>query len=367
VHRGLLSRFIGPTSILTNTNLGKETLAWVADQMSGLTPAQCRITVTGASQSGKSTILAFAVSLFAEKLQIVEDSGAYLIVPFNWRLDEEATETLSGLYAVFVCVTFLALRLGRASLVPVIDILRDWFLGLLSHRGFPPSPPSLHRFENFPEGPVLAIARDLHDSWYHPGSLEHFMFTLTMLPRLLGDAFGFTSVVYVYDHFDAAKVLLSGGGRFPESRPVLFTHFLCEAARAGPFFIASESDDEFAQCFEINDAVPLTTHRVIRATEEKDLCVSDPLFCLQYEYCRGCPGYCAMYLELCALALAAEEKSAGGIRPKYAAVVDRTRSAIVTDQFLRLCLLIEGANNESLDINALDRLSYCHEFDVHVR
>jgi hypothetical protein len=184
---------------------------------------------------------------------------------------------------------------------------------------------------------------------------------------MLGDQFGFASVVYVCDHFDAALATITGDRQFPESSPVPFAELLCEAVCDGPFFVASKSDEDFFQAFTLEDAISVTTKRVIPETPEMDLCVSNPPFSLKYEHCHGYPGYCALYLELCALAATAADKAASRVRSKYAAVVDVTRRAIIGDQFLRLCLLIEGADSETLDVPTLNHLSYVGRFDVRVR
>jgi hypothetical protein len=367
VQHCLLSRFIGPTSVIQNSDLGRETFSWLADQLSCLTPSKCRVVITGPSQSGKSTVLWFATLLFVEKLQIVQDSGTYLVVPFNWCLHDRSLETLSGIYEIFVRATFSTLHMAKVSLIPVLDILQNWFLGLLARRGFQPLPPLVLRLEGFPEADIIAIGRTVHDLWFGAGSLDHFVLTITRFPRSLGEVFGFTSVVYVYDHFDAASVTLPGEGHFPDSRDVFFPDYLCRAAADGPFFIASQCDDEFHQCFQIQDAILLTTDRIITERVEKELWVVDPPFCLKHEHCRGCPGYCAIYNELCSLATIATERVATGIKAKYRAVVDCTRRSIVTEQFLRLCLLIEGGFNGSLDLDLLNRLSYIREFEIHAR
>jgi hypothetical protein len=367
MQHALLSRFIGPTQTMANTDLGKETLNWVADQIHELRPQDWRIAITGPPQSGKSTILELTTLLFLEKLLLSEDCGDYLIVAFNWNVQEFEQDTLFGIYQVFIETTLGALRLARPSLVPVIDILQEWFLRLLSHRGFPPLPGLVVRFEGFPHDAVLSIARDLHSAWFGSGNLEHFVFAVTRLPRMLAGIFNFESVVYVYDHFDAAVVMLTGDGRFPDSQPVLFSHYLCEAAADGPFLVASKSDQEFVRGFEITNLIAWTTERIIGDTVEQNLCVCDPPFVLKYEHCRGCPGYCAIYLELCSLAVTAEERKIPRHKSKYEPVVDRSRQSVLVDQFLRLCLLIEGSSSGTLDVDSLNRLSHLRAFDVCVR
>jgi hypothetical protein len=194
-----------------------------------------------------------------------------------------------------------------------------------------------------------------------------FMDTVTRMPNALAEIFGFKSAVYVHDHFDVTMVVLSDFDRFPDSDPVILSDLICEAAAGAPCFFASKNDDEFLREFPLESITVLSTKRIVAAVEEKDLCVPSPVFRVTFDMCLGCPGYCALYQRLAGLVKTAEERPAARAGSKYVSTVDAARRTLINQEFLRLCMLIDEAKNDDIDMHVWNELSASPTFQVRGR
>ena len=86
LEHSLLSQFIGPSSVIVNTEIAKLVNTWIIDRLKGLKPPDCRFVIVGPSKSGKSTLLNSLVMMFYQKLQISGEASNYLVFPLNWSL-----------------------------------------------------------------------------------------------------------------------------------------------------------------------------------------------------------------------------------------------------------------------------------------
>jgi hypothetical protein len=251
-------------------------------------------------------------------------------------------------------------------LTPVIDALKEWLLSLVRVAGMPAFPPVIDKLDWYPHSAVMSYAQTLHHAWASRESLEAFVIVMTGMPNALAECFGFKSVAYVHDHFDGAMFEISCPEQFPASETVVLSDYVRDAAEERLFFFAAKSGEEFDQGFGLEDVAYLTTENIIAGTE-RELFVEQPALKLTYEMCRGCPGYCALYRRLCSLVAIAHRRKPPKIHAQLKSVVDIGRKALITREFLRLCLLIEGAGPGTLNLTALNQLSLWAGFDVHVR
>ncbi|OHT12245.1 hypothetical protein TRFO_18052 [Tritrichomonas foetus] len=370
VEDSLLSQFIGPTSVISGEELGKQTTQWMMDRLKGLKPEECRFVITGPSQSGKSTLLSIAASLFYQKLQLSNETSNYLIIPINWLLHQIFLDDIQKIYQLMVTTTLTALRGEHLELIPIMGALQQWLLSLVTIPAFPPLPPSVLHFDPFPKDVVIGIGRRIHDSWNNKEKLYNFLFETMNFPVALSHAFGFKNPVFVFDHFDSCGYVIEPTDRFAESgAPVNISELLCKVIDSCPFFVAAQDESEFFTIFTINEYKQLSTERMITAKGEHEIMISNPQITLSMDMCRGCPAYCAMYKRLCEMVKEANERAA--VKSQFSrlrSVVDITRNEMVKQELLRVCLLLAAADTENLfDEEKMNRLSSMPELQIKLR
>jgi hypothetical protein len=358
----------------------------------------CRFVVTGPSQSGKSTLLSIAVSLFFQKLQLASETLNYLIVPFNWYLHQIYLDDQQKLYGLIVATTLNALRAARVELIPVIAVLHQWFLSILTIPGLPPLPRSVAHFPKFPQAVVFDIGKKIHASWHRKegnaetGGKEElsgktttlprkdekepfqlFLIEIVKLPLNLAAAFGFKTAVLVFDHFDAAAYEIEPGEHFTTSRsPVNLFSILWQSIQGSPFFVSSQDDEELLKLFRREkgeDYKQLSTERLIVHKGERELIVPQLQIHVSIDMCRGCPAYCAMFERVCDMAAEAQERAA--VKSQFSrlkSVVDISRNLMLKQEFIRLCLLLAAADTDGrFHEDKMNQMMALQDFNVRVR
>ena len=370
VEDSLLSQFIGPTSVINNDELGKMTTNWMMDRLKGLKPEECRFIITGPSQSGKSTLLSIAATLFYQKLQLSNETANYLIIPINWLLHQIFLDDLQKIYQLMVTTTLAAIRGEHMELIPIMGFLQQWFLSIVTIPAFPPLPPSVVHFEPFPKDVVIGIGRRLHDAWNNKSKFETFLFETINFPVAMAHAFGFKNPVFVFDNFDSCNYIIEPTERFTDSQdPVAISKILCDVMNSCPFFVASQDDTEFFSSFSISEFKQLSTERMINIKGEHEIMIANPQITLSMDMCRGCPAYCAMYRRLCDMVRDANERAA--VKSQFSrlkSIVDIARNEMVKQELLRVCLLLAAADTENLfDEEKMNKLSSMSEISIKLR
>ena len=370
LQHAMLSQFIGPTMSISGTQLGQETAAWIMEKFEGIKVSECRFCFLGPYQSGKSTLLEMAVLLFFQKLQLCAESHKYLIVPINWKLQQIVIDDLSKVFTAYAVTTIQALKAARPKMYPIVDELQRWFLSLMPLKGFPPLPPGVRDFDDFPVEPFTSFAQQIHKAWNKKSGLRNFVELMTRIPQRFANIFGFEDAVLVYDHFDASGFMLEDRDRFPESDPVSLAEILSASLEECPFFVASLNDEEFHSLFQVDNCQQFSTERIITKAADGDIIVTSPALTVKMEMCQGCPGYCALYRRVYDMAQKAHDHMAIKLpsQTRFKSVVDCTRRNIVMQEFMRLCLLLEGIKDENLfDRTIMNELAAKREFEVRVR
>lgn len=370
LQHAMLTQFIGPTMSVSGTSIGRETAQWIMEKFEGVKVSECRFCFCGPYQSGKSTILEMAVLLFFQKLQLCAESHKYLIIPINWKLQQIVIDDLAKLFSVFAITTIQALKASRPNMYPIIDDLQRWFLSLVTLKGFPPLPPSVRNFDDFPIDQLTGFSQQLHKAWNSKSGLRNFITHMTSIPQRFANIFGFEDAVCVYDHFDACGYMLEDKTKFPDSEPVSLAEILSASLDECPFFVASLNDEEFASLFHAENYQQFSTERIITKATDGDIIVTSPALTVKMEMCNGCPGYCALYRRVYDMAQKAYDHMAIRLpaQTRFKSVVDCTRRNIVMQEFMRLCLLLEGIKDENIfDRSIMNDLAARSEFEVRVR
>lgn len=370
VEHALLAHFIGPTSSIINSDLGKETLEWVYSKIEGVPLENSKFVFTGHSQSGKSTLLSFAVSLYFQKLLLANEATNYLIFPLNCKLYQLYIDDIAKIFCIIVKTTVSSLRAVRMHLMPLLDSLMGWLQSLVVVPAFPSFPQQILDFQTFPHEQVKTIGRQIHDAWNSKSSLEKFMTLAFSLPANIAEAFGMKGAIYVMDHLDAFGYMIDPVGRFRDSpSSVSMIHVICKVLESQIFFVASENDEDFFETFEIKKCKHYTTERIIKNFVEKDILISEPSMTLKLDHCRGCPGYVALYSRLVDFASKAANKAIK--QPsisRFKSVVDHSRTEVVKQELFHLCILLSSSDaGQTLDESLMNDLMARTDIEVRVR
>ena len=366
VEDSLLSQFIGPTTVISDTPLGQQTTQWAMEHLKGLNPEACRFSITGPSQSGKSTLLNILVSLFYQKLQISQETSHYLIFPINWQLQQIYIEDIPKLYSIIVTTTLASLRASCMRLVPVINTFQQYLTSLIEMPLLPAVPPPLQKFPGFPTTLVQQIGSQIHRAWNNPEGFEDFLNLMFLLPDNLAKCFGFNNAVYVVDHYDACCLAIEAPEKFTAQKPFSIPASFNKALNVCPFFVASLDDGEFFKYFDV-DSLHLKTEYMINPDPMPDILIKDPQMTIKQSMCNGCPGYCALYKKVVNLAREAEEKMA--VKEQFAklrSVVDIARQEMLHQQVYKLCILLKEVSEEFIDAGKLTKIGELQELNITI-
>jgi hypothetical protein len=390
VEDSMQSQFIGPSTIISQTDLGQKTITAALSILKGLNPEAYRFVITGPSQSGRSTLLSILVWLFYQKLQVASESANYLIVPFNWCLHKIDQDGIPKLFEIVVSHTLNALRAARPEVIPIINILQQWFLSLMTTQTFPILMiPQTRQSDPLWYKGIVGIGKHIHHYWnkkdtvWAAGPIQKakrrednnfslFLCEICALPHRIARVFDFKDAVLVYDHLDVASFEFDPVEHFPDSQePVSLFFVLWNAAKQGPFFISSRNDEQLlrlCRLFSVEDYIQLSTERLVQANEERHLMVPQLELKLNIDMCRGCPAYIALYEKVLAMALECQERAA--VKSQYSrlrSVVDISRGEILRQELVRMAVLLANADTgENFDEGTINALIGLADFTVKI-
>ncbi|KAK8895575.1 hypothetical protein M9Y10_024045 [Tritrichomonas musculus] len=368
----LLSQYIGPTTVIESTPIGQQTTNWVMEKLKGLPVEDCRFLVTGPSQSGKSTLLSIAATLFFQKLQLANQLKSYLMFPLNWLLQQIYIDDVTKLYHMFVDHSVHMLQICRLELIPIIQSISNWLHNVITIPGIPAIPPTLTHYPGFPTKEFGELGKRIHDTWGRDDGFLAFVTEIVNFPNNLAKAFGFVSAIYVLDHFEACAFQLNPPtDKFKDERqpPVFLSEVICKTLNQCPFFIASQNDSEFFNIFSVKDFKQWTTERLITTDEERELVVLQAKVLITKNMCRGCPAYLALYSHVCDLASEVTRRAALKSQfSKLKSVADIARNEMLKQEFLRMCILLGLADTDgNFDENRMNDLMEMEEISIRVR
>ncbi|OHS96278.1 hypothetical protein TRFO_37550 [Tritrichomonas foetus] len=371
VENALITQYIGPSTVVSNTPIGQQVQAWMIERLKGLMPEECKFAITGPSQSGKSTLLNTAVSLFYQKLQITNEAPNYLIFPINWLLQQIYLDDINKLYNLFINTALKMLRNARMEYIPIMGPFKQWMSSLITQQVQAPLPPQILHYTSFPHDAVVNIGRAIHDSWAKPEGFRQFIKEIVSFPNRIAQAFGFKSAVYVFDHFDSCGYEISPTDHFATENQssVVLSELVCEAIDSCPFFVASQNDFDFFNVFSLQEYKQLSTERLVTIKGEKEIYVQQPPIVLNMDHCRGCPAYCATFQRVCDLAEEAASRTALKSQfTKLKSVVDISRNEMLKQEFLKLCILLGNEDTENIfNEEIMNELMELPELVIRVR
>jgi hypothetical protein len=171
------------------------------EKLRGKHTDECRFSIAGPCQSGKSTLLFIAAWLFHEKLKL---SGQ-----FSWSNHQNHISEIPALHEFMITMTCDCLRGSRPDLRLILAPLRQWFFTLIVIQAVPPLPALAVRFEDIPKSEIIQVGPAIHSAEKNKTDLEHFVQTVIACPGNTACCFGFTSIVPIFDHFDVRGYLIS--------------------------------------------------------------------------------------------------------------------------------------------------------------
>lgn len=343
----ILSQFIGPTSDVIGTDIGRETWNWCMDRLKGLKPEDVKILITGPARSGKSTIVNFLSSIVIQKLIISGDISNYLVCAINWFKYQSYAGDVCKLYDIFLEATLQGLNAAKMQYMPIMSLIKQWMTSARINQSLQTMPAALQNFPGFPVKDLTSVALRINAAYNNKSSLKAFITECVNLPANLANVFGFKNVIAIYDHFDLSGYIIQPYGRFANSKEnVLLSAEICHAIEKTPFIVASLNDPDLSKVFSIKKHKNYTTERIVQNKDVPSINVVEPVISLTYDLCRGCPAYCAMYMKVVELAEA--ETSNRVIKQSFSkihSVVDSTRRILVKQELGRLFSLLVEDND----------------------
>lgn len=365
----MFSQFIGPSTQVITTDIGKQTNTWCIDNLKGIKVNDCRFVITGTNQSGKSTILMMLTNLFYQKLQLAGEAKNYLLIPINWAVQYQMLDDFSGIFNLYIDLSLSSLKYARMDLAPIIPAFRNWLRSLIVVPALPPLPPQILHLKGFPTDLIVRIGDRIHRCWFKGNDMNEFYRLVTQFPTNLAHSFCMKNAVYIYDHFDLCEVEIPPIGQLNKSEnSVVLSDILIESLNNVPFFLAPQDDAQFFNFFDVPNYRQLSTERVVKFEADKELIISDPAMTIKLSECQGCPAYCAKFLLICEMVEKFNQKVA--IKSSYSRIkanVDINRKWTIKQEIFKLILQLSTIDNEVYCDSLLDKVLSHSGLDVQLR
>ena len=369
----IITQFIGPTSDIVKTEIGKQTYSWCIEKMKGLKVDDIKLLITGPERSGKSTILNFLSSIAIQKLIISGDIKNYLVCAINWYQYQSYAGDLTKLFDIFLEATLEGVKASHMEFMPVLPTLQQWLIAARTNPSLPMLPPVLQNFPGFPYKDIQRLGQRINQTYNKKDKMKQFITECVELPFRISQCFGFRSVLHVFDHFDLTGYIIQPSGHFSSSEEqVLLSEQICQVFETCPFIAASLNDNDLFKVFTVNKYRNFTTERIITSDDsQQKIAVKDPVLTLTYDMCRGCPAYCAMYNRI--VELAQSEIDNRIVKQSYHKIessIDFTRRVMVKQELGRLFSLLlqdDEGNSKSLNAAEINRLLSMDEVFVELQ
>ena len=272
------------------------------------------VAIIGPRQSGKSHVL----TVFADEIMLeFAMNGLWKKTFFmfiNFRLLGPFVNDVDMFYTHFVEEVLKSLVWQRPALEKWLPKLRSFFLAVTAPEPCPRIPINSRLYQENPHFAVSIqkILDRLWDLWNDPEALGPWLTTVFLLPSLISEAAGFTSVFYFIDNFEFADQDLWHPAPFTESKDQCFViEFFKFAIQRGNFVLTSENQERLQELltqielggtdlYHRIDVVTLTN--IITESDERvvkiDIQGENAPFQLTMAHCCGIPAYVALWKEL---------------------------------------------------------------------
>ncbi|EAY01277.1 hypothetical protein TVAG_395240 [Trichomonas vaginalis G3] len=364
----LVAELISPTTDIHDDPNSQIMYNYIIEKVKGFKAEDFKFAITGPMQSGKTTALSMAATVFFLKAQIAHDLQKYLIVPINFLQHELEITDFNKILTFMAVPTFRALKIHRPDFAPYIPLLQQWFLSLTAV-ALPTFPPQISPNDSLLRSNLTALGTKIHKIWNTPSGLKDYVDICMKFPNEIAIIFGFQSAVAVYDHFEHCAAALLSSEQFSASEGMVSIPVsICKSLTSIPFIVASHQDDEFYKYFTC-DYVNLSTLRIAEAPKAK-IQLEDPVFTVKGDICLGCPAYISAYNKLCSNIQLMNDKSPGKAFAKIRTVADISRREDVREEVLRFLTMFDADDvNDDPDIvvNVLNGIQNTEYFAATVQ
>ena len=273
-----------------------------------------QVAIFGPRQSGKSHFL----SVFADEIMLEFAMNGHWKKTFfmfmNFRMMTPFINNVAVFYANLVEQMLTSLIWQRPALQPWASRLKSLFLSLPTSKVCPTIPiNSLFYQENPQLAPALQRILDrLWDVWNDPEALGPWLTLIFLLPSLVAQAAGFTSIFYFIDNLEFADVDLNGPEPFAETEQSCYViEFLKFALQRGNFVVTSENQERLEEILArteaggtdlFHDLEIVTPINLCKETDDRCIKIDVQGECapfpLTIDHCCGIPAYVGMWKEL---------------------------------------------------------------------
>jgi hypothetical protein len=310
------------------------------DLLRGLALADIQFVITGARQSGKSTLLHDLSTVVCRKLQVSSEASQWLFFPINFEIWTTHLTNPNRLLRLFLSTSFQALTYSSLNLLPYLDSLQRWFTLVAFGAALTP-PQELTNCPFLRISELTTLAKSLNSQ---PKTIAEF-------PNVFAQTLGLRGAIFIIDGFDLATVEL--------------TDALSLALNESPYVIAVKSEQQFLRCFAGNSAAMITTDGIIKEVREPVIIVRNPALTVKVEDCGGCPGFVVAFRRLVERVKAYLENAA--YASQYSSVntaADLSRAKLVKQELVHFVTLLVEAGVEGYGREIINELMESNEMVV---
>jgi hypothetical protein len=280
------------------------------------------IGILGPKLSGKSTFLRVLYNELLLELIATETWKKTFVLVLDFASVAAFVANFVECYRTIVSATFRELRWQRPQLAPHLPIIQAYFESIPLQEYVPPIEKLLRRDEL--KKPLAAdlqgFANELFKVWHQPDALLSWLGNVFLFPRHIAEILGFTKVIVVIDHFDAADVtLIPESTPFPDSPTSISLYDVLKVLLSSVnYIVAAQNESDFCGLLpsgtpelniDLGGTISLcsTVGLIAPCPDESEQFIltfaDDPApFTLTAAMCGGAPGYLRLWNEFAELA-----------------------------------------------------------------
>lgn len=207
-----------------------------------------RVGITGPAKSGKSSFLGIFAQQLVLDLIATDQWKSVFIFASDFADLFMQIDDLAEFYHSYIHLLFQFLGAQLPSHLQYLPSLEKCFQSVTSTRGYITIPRKITQNNELKRlvTDIQSMLSDLSKLWFSPSAMPAWLNYISLLPYLIGKAFGFRQTLFIYDHFESADRVLSAAEPFGESTN---TEFLIETWKSatiyGPFILAAGDSVHF--------------------------------------------------------------------------------------------------------------------------
>ena len=367
LQKHLISQLIGPNT--HDLLFVDELYQWCISSLhsSDINISSPHISISGPSQSGKSTLLFILVQIYLIATISAQISDSLFFIPINFEKIRPYMNFFE-FYQQMLNLVNTSLRYSAPEVLPFSAYLNSYF----SH--FSPSPlfitdisktlpkksnikmseyipPSKQLCEIYPK--IGDFSKSLHsklNSSNIKNSEQLIMEGIASFPVYFAEAINKTPIL-ILDHFDCC--------------PEQYQQIFCDLCQKYPHFVAPKNLNSFSKIFNIKNSVSFSSDLALPEIQQfkaefkeidKIINVSNLNLTLEPEDCLRCPALLAKFWNVC-------QSYENLKRPVTRA--EMSQETIAKMKFIELCLALRNIESPKITQNILQQL-YSTEFNITI-